>query len=458
MVDHVFLLTVDALGAEHVGFLGYDRDTTPRLDELAERGLTCRTCIAQSSHTRESMPSLFYSAYPFQLGDVGPVPDDRPTITAELADAGYATAGFHSNPYLSRAYGFDRGFDAFDDGLPLAKNRVLTFVHRAINHFRLQPYTRADDLNAKGLDWLDSTTADRRFLWLHYMDPHGPYQPPARTQELFRDEPVGQRTAKKLWRRTVDEPETITDEERETLVDLYDAEIRYTDEMIGAFLDELAARGVRDSSLIVVAADHGDAFGRHGIYGHPRHLYEELVHVPLVVLGANGSSARIERPVENVDVGPTILDAVGRDVPPEFEGESLRRLGGDEDKDENEATSTATEPSGTEGAGSEPAAFAEAHGEGDDAGVGRFAIRTPRYKYLVELDVDDEVATRRLYDLVDDPDEQTDVKAERPAVRDRLHERLLDHVTEVKAEADEVGDRDEVDAVVTDRLENLGYR
>lgn len=454
MVDHVFLLTVDALGAGHVGFLGYDRDTTPRLDELAESGIQARTCIAQSSHTRESMPSLFYSAYPFQLGDVGPVPDDRPTIATELDDAGYATAGFHSNPYLSRAYGFDRGFDAFDDGLPLAKNRLLTFLHRAINHFRLQPYTRAEDLNAQGLKWLDETTAERRFLWLHYMDPHGPYQPPARTQELFRDETVGQRTAKKLWRRTVDEPETITDEERETLIDLYDAEIRYTDEMIGAFLDELEARDLLDSSLVVVAADHGDAFGQHGIYGHPRHLYEELIHVPLLVLGPNGSSARIERPVENIDIGATILDAVDRGVPLEFEGEPLQGVVEATDG----VTETVTEPSGADGEERDPAAFAEAHGEGDTADIDRFAIRTGQYKYLVELDADDEVATRRLYDLAEDPDEQTDIQAKRSAVRDRLHERLIGHVTDVKAEADELGEQGEIDAVVADRLENLGYR
>lgn len=443
MANDIFLLTVDALGARHVGFLGYDRETTPRLDGLAERGIGARTCIAQSSHTRESMPSLFYSAYPFQLGEVGPVPDDRPTIATELGDIGYATAGFHSNPYLSRAYGFDRGFDAFDDALPLGRNRLLVFLHRAINRLKLQPYTPAEDLNRKGLSWLDSTTTERRFLWLHYMDPHGPYQPPERTQRLFRDETVGQREAKTLWRRTVDEPGTISDEERETLIDLYDAEIRYTDEMIGAFVDRLDARGLLGSSLIVVAADHGDAFGRHDIYGHPRRLYEELIHVPLLVLDPSEPPLRVERPIENIDVGPTILDTVGRDVPPEFEGDPLGR--GD----------TADDPTG-EGDG--PAAFAEAHGEGDDADVDRFAVRTGRYKYIVELDANDEPSTRRLYDLSTDPDERTNVQGERAAIRDRLHGRLVDHIRAVKRDAGEIGEHGEVDAVVADRLKSLGYR
>ncbi|WP_077152331.1 sulfatase-like hydrolase/transferase [Halorubrum tropicale] len=454
MVDNIFLLTVDALGAKHVGFLGYDRNTTPYLDEFSERGIQCQAAIAQSSHTRESMPSLFYSAYPFQLGEVGPVPDSRPTITTELADAGFTTAGFHSNPYLSRAYGFDRGFDTFDDGLPLAKNRILTFLHRAINHFQLQPYTRAEDLNAKGLNWIDTTTADRRFLWLHYMDPHGPYQPPDNAQRLFRDETLGRREAKKLWRRTVDEPETISEEERKALIDLYDAEIRYTDKAIGSFIDELEARGLLDSSVVIVTADHGDTFGEHGIYGHPRQLYEELIHVPLLILTPEGSSTHLTQPVENIDIGPTILQIIDRDIPGEFEGSPLI------DKSESSADSTRStaKSSDAEQASNEPAAFAETHGESDDVGVGRFAIRTKRYKYHVETTPDSTVKTRRLFDLFDDPEERTHVQKELPDVRERLNERLHQHISRTQAVDRTADDQSEVDAVVEDRLENLGYQ
>lgn len=454
MLDNIFLLTVDALGARHVGFLGYDRNTTPHLDELAKQGIQCQVGVAQSSHTRESMPSLFYSAYPFQLGEVGPVPDDRPTITTELRNAGYTTAGFHSNPYLSRAYGFDRGFDTFDDALPLAKNRVFTFIHRAINHFRLQPYTRAEDLNAKGLDWIDTTTSDRRFLWLHYMDPHGPYQPSDNVQQLFRDEMIGRREAKKLWRRTVDEPETITEEERQTLIDLYDAEIRYTDEAIGAFIDELETRELLDSSLIIMTADHGDAFGEHGIYGHPRQLYEELIHVPLLMIVPDGSSAQITQPIENIDIGPTILQMIDQDIPTEFEGSPIKYTS---NTTADSARLTTRSPD-AEHSGSDPAAFAEAHGESDNVGVDRFVIRTGEYKYLVEIGPDGIVETRRLFDLSDDLGERTDIQAEFPDVRTRLDNRLLQHINEVKSTAVNTDGPSEVDAVVEDRLDDLGYK
>lgn len=452
MGKDVFLLTVDALGASHVGSLGYDRETTPRLDALADRGIECRTCIAQSSHTRESMPSLFYSAYPFELGEVGPVPDDRPTLVTELSDAGYATAGFHSNPYLSRAYDFDRGFDAFDDSLPLARNRLLTFVHRVVNHVRLQPYTRGASLTERGLSWLDETPADSRFLWLHYMDPHGPYQPPPRLQRLFRDEPIGRLRAKRLWRRTVDEPETITSEERDALVDLYDAEIRYVDEAIGAFLDGLDERGLLDSSVIVVAADHGDAFGEHGVYGHPRQLYEELVHVPLILVGPDLPSTRLDRPVENTDIAPTLAEAVGRDPTPAFRGTPVQRRLGTTTADTAVSTHDATEVD------TAVVAFTEAHGEGEEADVSRFAVRTRRYKYHLELCGTDEFLRDALYDLAEDPDEQTDICDDRPAVRESLRAVLDDHVASVTTDRNATERDDSIDPVVADRLEDLGYR
>jgi arylsulfatase len=452
MIDDIFLLTVDALSASHVGSLGYDRETTPQLDALANRGVECRMCIAQSSHTRESMPSLFYSAYPFELGDVGPIPDNRPTLVTELNDAGYATAGFHSNPYLSRAYDFDRGFDSFDDSLPLAQNRVLTFVHRVFNYVRLQPYTRGESLTKQGLSWLDETSADNRLLWLHYMDPHGPYQPPSRLQRLFRNEPIGSLRAKRLWRRTVDEPETITSDERDTLVDLYDAEIRYVDEAIGAFVDGLDERGLLDSSLIVVAADHGDAFGEHGVYGHPRQLYEELVHVPLILIGPDLPSTQIDRPVENTDIAPTLVEAAGRSPVPEFNGTSIqRRL---ETRGSEATVSTLEVPE----VDTSEVAFAEAHGEDEDADISRFAVRTRRYKYHLELRGTDEFLSDTLYDLGAERNKDTDLSDDRPPVRKRLRTILKDHIASVTSGIGATGQNDAVDPIVSDRLEDLGYR
>ena len=433
MPDTVVLLTIDALGAGHVGHLGYDRETTPRLDALTDGGATYLNCVAQSSHTRESMPSLFLSAYPLDVGGVGPVPEDRPTLATVLGAAGFETAGFHSNPYLSRAYGFDRGFDTFDDGLPLARNRVVTFLHRVKNHLSTQPYVRAEDLVERGLDWLDETDADRRFLWLHFMDPHGPYQPPERHQRRFLEEPVGSRRAKRLWRRSVDDPDSLTEGGLRTLEALYDAEIRYTDEVIGEFLEELSRRGLRSESLVIVGADHGDAFGEDGVVGHPREVVEELVHVPLVVFGSGvPSDVRVSRVVENVDVAPTICEHCGVSPPLAFAGEPLPFDG-----------------SVTGGTG-----VAEASGEGADRELRRFAVRSPGRLLRAEFDLEGTVRERVLEDV---GLEDTGTETEAPS-REELTAVLDEHVRKTDALEATPETEDGVDDVVADRLADLGYR
>jgi len=444
MVDTVVLLTVDALSARRVGALGHDRETTPGLDARRDRAAWYTACIAQSSHTRESMPSLFHSAYPRSLGDVGPVPDDRPTLATALSDAGFASAGFHSNPYLSRAYGFDRGFDTFDDALPLGSNRLGVVLHRAANHIRTRPYTRAEALNERGLEWLDRTDG-RRFLWLHYMDPHGPYQPPARHQRAVGDpdEVVGPRRAKRLWRRTVDEPETITESERRTLLDLHDAEIRYTDEQVTAMLEALEGRDLGET-LVVVGADHGELFGEHGRYGHPRHLHEELIHVPLWLFGDPVTPGRRDGVVENVDIAPTVLDAAGVGPESTFAGESLLGGGGERSGD------------GESDDSDDALGFAHARGEGEASDTRRFAARGRRFKYCLERG--EGTSTGALYDL-DDEGEGTDVSAEHPDVAEELRGRLEAHVERTAAGTDDATAEDgAVDGAVEERLRDLGYR
>lgn len=442
MTETIVLLTLDAARADHCSTFGYDRQTTPQLSKLASQGTIYTQCISQSSHTRESMPSLLYSLYPSQLRQLGVAPSDRPSIAELFADAGYETAGFHSNPYLSRAYGFDAGFDTFDDDLPRLNNKIVTFLHRVRNYFQDQPYVTADSLVSKARTWLDETAAERRFLWLHFMDPHGPYQPPERYQRLYRDDIVGPKRAKSLWRRSVDEPESLRDEDVQTLVDLYDAEITYTDAIIGEFVDDLRTHDDTDAPLVVIGADHGDAFGEHGIFGHPRSLYEELVHVPLLVLGDDVPSGnRIDQPVSNVDIGPTLATHADMDVPASFVGTPLPGL------DTGHSAPTT----------GEPVVFTEAQAE--DAQVRRWAARNQEFKYYLETDPNGTVVREVLWSLSADDTEGADVGSQYPAVRHELANALADHLDAVGS--DHLGltpDSGPVDSVVSDRLEDLGYR
>ena len=146
---NVILLSIDALRADHLSFHGYERDTAPFLNSLAEEAFTYTSAIAPSSHTREAVPSILTGHYPDAFARAGYRLTEE-TVAARLANAGYATAGFHSNPYVSRAYGWGDGFEEFDHDLLLGSNRLLALAQRAIDKFVLNKgeyHVRAEELN-----------------------------------------------------------------------------------------------------------------------------------------------------------------------------------------------------------------------------------------------------------------------------------------------------------------------
>src|SRR6056297_1726457 len=153
--DNVILLSGDALRADHLSCYGYHRETSPVLDELAEESISFTNAYSASSHTREAIPALLTGEYP----DVAIGPDYRlatDTVASTLSEEGFATGGFHSNPFVSRAYGFDRGFDEFDDDLHLGQHKLIALAQRALDKFRNRHYARAEEINARSLEWIDS--------------------------------------------------------------------------------------------------------------------------------------------------------------------------------------------------------------------------------------------------------------------------------------------------------------
>ncbi|WP_455449619.1 sulfatase [Natrinema thermotolerans] len=352
--DHVILLSADALRADHLSCYGYHRDTSPILDELAAESIRFTRAYSASSHTREAVPSLLTGEYP----DVAVDDNYRlatETIASRLSEEGFATGGFHSNPFVSRAYGFDQGFDEFDDDLHFGQHKLVALAQRALDKLRNRHYARAEEINERSLSWVDSLDDDDRFfLWNHYMDTHGPYEPPAEYQRLYRDEPVSDGEAQSLYQRAIDDPESITDDERQLLIDLYDAEIRYNDERIGEFLEALRDRGVLEDSLLIVTADHGDAFGEHGYYEHPRYLHDEITHVPMVVRPPGGADGEeVSTPVSTVDIAATLEEIVG--IHGDSEGESLVSVTDDTDR----------------------TVFLQARGEDADSHLRRYSLRAP---------------------------------------------------------------------------------
>ena len=353
---NIILLSVDALRADHCSCYGYERETTPNLDRFAANNVRFSNAYSASSHTREAVPALLTGRYPDIAVDEG-YNLAADTVATALQEAGYVTGGFHSNPYVSRAYGYGEDFDTFDDDLYLGQHKLIALAQRALDKLRNRHYARAEEINDRALEFVDST-AGPFFLWNHYMDPHGPYCAPDEYQEVFHDERVRTGDAQDLyWRAAAEDPGSVTDAERREMLNCYDEEIRYVDAEIGAFLDGLRERGLLEETLVIVTADHGDLFGEHGLYGHPRRLHEELLHVPMLVLGDGVSSGVVEAPASTLDVVPTALDACG--VPTEsLPGRSL------------------LEVSEVPGEYADRRVFSQARGDGDETHLRRFGVRT----------------------------------------------------------------------------------
>jgi arylsulfatase len=436
----VILLSADALRADHLGYHGYSRDTSPFLDRLSEDVVTFTQAISASPHTREAVPALLSGRYP----DVFAANGYRyvsPTMADRLSQVGYRTAGFHSNPYVSRAYGFDSGFDSFDDDLVFGRNKIVALAQRALNKFVLNRgdyHARANEINDRSLEWIDSLDDDEPFfLWNHYMDPHGPYNPPE--GYTYADRELSNDDAQELYQKCIDRPDEITEEERQLLIDCYDGEIRYLDEQLSAFFEALSERELLDESLFIVTADHGDAFGEHGYFTHPRQLHEYLLHVPLLVSPPGGCTAEtISKPVSTLDIVPTI-SAFSSFEADELPGTPL------------------VDESGTLVQSLGGTVFASATGEDENAGTRRFAVRNHRRKVVLERDIETgEILSETAFDLVGDPDETGSRDVEATDVTDLRDQLISFSSTHTSAKTSE--ETTEPSAEIEDRLEALGYK
>lgn len=440
MVRNVVLLSIDALRADHLSCYGYDRETTPNLDRFAEEAVLYENAFSASSHTREALPAMLTGEYPERAVDEN-FKLDAPTIATHLKDT-HSTAAFHSNPYVSRAYGFDRHFDKFYDDLRLGQNRYIALLQRALDKFvfnRGAYHARAERINDLSLSWLDSLDDDEPFfLWNHYMDVHGPYNPPEEFNK-WTNCSVTDKESQELYDRCTLNGSTISESEEELLIQLYDGEISYVDAQIERLIRGLDERDYLHDSMIIITSDHGDLFGEHEQFGHPRHPYKELTHIPLIVLSPNAKSTEtINVPVSTVDISPTILECISR-------------------SDNN--LSNPVLPG--LGKSVEPREFvcASATGENEHSVIRRFAIFTERLGIHSEWDIEtgekvssDEVFRRGETDISDD-----ETSPEDGDVVEYLKEKLESHaLMYLNNQLD--GNESDKRLDVSERLEALGYK
>jgi arylsulfatase A-like enzyme len=314
----LILVSIDCLRADHVGVYGYQKPTTPSIDELATEATVFRQASSASSWTIPSHTSMFTGLSPlvhgvsesqdrYWAGTAKRLAPSVPYLAEILAREGYDTAGVVSSVAMSPVYGFERGFGAY----------------------RLHPANAAEVVDS-ALDLARRAKGREQFLFVHFIDAHWPYLPMVDFREYEREFldrfPPRPRDISELTRRLSGKAERARPEDAEEARALYDAAIAYVDRELGRLLLELRRMGSYEDSIIVVTSDHGESFHDHGTWGHGRNLYQELTHVPLVVKWPRSAlKGDVSLPVGHVDLFPTLLEAAGI-TPPPNEGMSLRAV------------------------------------------------------------------------------------------------------------------------------------
>jgi arylsulfatase A-like enzyme len=317
---NVVVVVIDTLRADRLGVLGNTRGLTPFLDSLADRSVVFHRAYAASCWTQPSVASLFTSRFQSQHGIVSPASKLDPsevTLAEVLQEHGYSTAAFSANGLIAAIHGYGQGFDTY---------KALFGKQSPRNAKRLVKY-RAEEINAMARAWLDQLPAAGNkpfFLYLQYLEPHTPYAAP---DEMLR-RTFGDRPHPDLEKITLEmqfgnwaapDPPTLRD-----IVDAYDAEVASADAGVRELYAILQERHLLDNTVVVVTADHGEGLLDHGLLGHGGTLYEEVIHVPLLVVPPGGvARLDVQRPVSLLDVAPTLLDVAGIAAPPPFEGHSL---------------------------------------------------------------------------------------------------------------------------------------
>ncbi len=424
----IILITIDTLRADHLGAYGYGRPTSPALDAFARESVVISDGIAQAPYTKASIASLLTGLPPsthktwstsvalpvLMTGSIGerhvPVtdvlPHSVPVLPERLQQAGYETLAFTTNPFLIPDFGFARGFTRFRffDGPTFASaDAVLPEVLAAVRERHTTPV----------------------FVWVHLMEPHSPYAPPDDARD--RLPPGGARHV--IPDSVSIPPWLIARPSRDLRVyeSLYDAEILTVDRALGRFFDGLRRAGVWETSAIIVTADHGEEFLDHGGLEHNRTLYDEMVHVPLMLKIPGVTPRRLEAQMELMDLFPTLVSLGGGRAPDAVFGADML-------------------PLLRSGQGEDPYAVTELV----DAAI---AVRTREWKLIETVD-----GRRELYHLAADPQERRDVSTREPqrledltAVLHGIRSRAASLARHVTPEAAPMRPS------VLDRLRALGY-
>lgn len=298
---NILLLVLDTLRADHLSGYGYERDTSPVLDRFAKENRKFDYAVTAAPWTPASLASIMTGQY---VSSHGMMPlNDRDmskaassvlnpnleTLAEVLKKNGYRTGGITSNPWTGDEFGFEQGFEDY------------RFRDRAI----------AAEVNKEGMEIISSFKGgkDPFFVYMHFIDPHDPYRPPDEYAELYKGN---------LKKRSYDD-------KMQQFINRYDGEIKYLDTELGKFFSWLKEQSLYENTMIIIVADHGEQFMEHGNHRHGFKLFNDEVHVPLLIKSdeRGESGTEISDTVSTIDIFPTIMDRIGLPTPTLYQGVSL---------------------------------------------------------------------------------------------------------------------------------------
>jgi arylsulfatase A-like enzyme len=291
---NILFILLDTTRADHLGSYGYERDTSPNLDQFAAENLKAKFALATAPWTPASVASMFTGLYPASHGMMPPNDRDlakkgyaklssqHVTLAEILKGNGYRTAAVSPNPWVTKEFGYDQGFDEY------------YYLHRKI----------AEKITESGRELIDAWTqkgpmTQPFFMYLHFLDPHDSYSPPGEYATKFSGA-----LQKSIFNY---------DAAMQKNINLYDGEINYLDAELGKFFDYLKQKGLYEDLFIVIVADHGEQFMEHGDLRHGYKLFNEEIHVPLMIKTGRASDKgrAIKETVSTLDILPTVLERIG---------------------------------------------------------------------------------------------------------------------------------------------------
>ena len=466
MTEDTVLITIDCLRSDHLSCYGYSRQTSPNIDSLSSDSLQYERSYSNGPGTRFAFRSLLGGVYPLRLSGAGLPESEGTTLAEAFSEAGYQTAGFANNPFLTTYFGYDRGFDVFRDveyweSTQDGKSKALGGMNRFASKISEQlsngwayrtlkrfygSFVRYFESTGSGVGttdrdvveaatewWKTADDSSPRFLWVHFMGVHHPYTyHPDHRNALQIDDDVPH----------VRNPTNIVEQGEQpaqSIIDAYDSNIRATDELVGDLLETV------EGANVALTGDHGEEFGLHGEF-HEASTYDSMSKVPLLLSSERLEKGTTEQLVSHVDIPPTLSHLAGIEYPDSWDGVNIIV------EDKEKLYLGFESPAKVEG-----------------------AIVTDIWKYISIRDEVDSLELEHLYNLNDEPSETDDLSHSTPETVKQFRSEWENHANQLfsnrldsirpmwdsEQDLDETVRNEEVDSVeknIEERLEHLGYK